>query len=84
MIYLPCCYTDTSREIEALHQALRQVGDATLASISKDFTFKDSSSKMFHETGGATDGTHSTAAFAMKPVALPRGGNVRLRKLPWR
>ena len=77
------CNTDTSREIEALHQALRQVGDATLGSISKDFTFKDSSSKMFHETGGVTDGTHSTAAFAMKPVALPRGGNVLLNGFQW-
>jgi hypothetical protein len=67
-------YTDTSREIEALHSAMRhQVGMATLDDT-KDFTFKDSST---NHTQDMTEGD-GTGVFGLKAVALSRYGQYLL------
>ncbi len=71
-------YTDTSREIEAYHQALRQVevGMATLDDT-KDFTLKDSSKHSTQDqTEEGTGGTQGTGGggFGLKPLGLPKPG----------
>jgi len=70
MLSLGLCYTDTSREIEALHSAMRhQVGMETLDDT-KDFTFKDTSTNQTQEIT-EIDGT---GGFGLKPVAPSRHG----------
>ena len=65
-------YTDTSHEIQALQDAMRQIGTGTMDT--KDFTFQDSSVSVFAATGQTANTDDVTGGFDMKPVAPPRTG----------
>ena len=65
-------YTDTSHEIQALQDAMRQIGSGTMDT--KDFTFQDSSVSVFAATGQTANTDDVTGGFGMKPVAPPRTG----------
>ena len=64
-MFFPVNNTDTSREIEALHQALRQVGMATL-DTTRDFSLKDSSRM---QESDHIDSLSKTAGFGLKQMA---------------
>ena len=64
-------YTDTSREIEAVHNAMREFGGGTMDDA-RNYTLKDSSTinERTPEGTGET-GTQGTGGFGLKGVLPP-------------